>query len=182
MPRVIRRINIDCNAYFMEATRACRFRIYPDDKRQNEIYERLVLAKEFYNLLLERTIKSHKEGTGISMAALNRFINMLSYKAESAGMKVIMVDARDTTQECSSCHYIKKGEERLTLEDRTYHCNVCGMAMDRDVNASINILHRATTLGQRGSHAQGESVRPQREAVLEELRTYPANNRGSLGL
>ncbi len=51
MPRVIRRINIDCNAYFMEATRACRFRIYPDDKRQNEIDERLVLAKEFYNLL-----------------------------------------------------------------------------------------------------------------------------------
>ena len=120
MPRVIRRINIDCNAYFMEVTRAYKFRIY--------------------------------------------------------------LDARDTTQECSSCHYIKKGEERLTLEDRTYHCNVCGMAMDRDVNASINILHRATTLGQRGSHAQGEIVRPQREALLEELRTYPANNRGSLGL
>ena len=58
MPRVIRRINIDCNAYFMEATRAYKFRIYPDDKRQNEIDERLVLAKEFYNLLLERTIKS----------------------------------------------------------------------------------------------------------------------------
>ncbi len=120
MPRVIRRINIDCNAYFMEVTRAYKFRIY--------------------------------------------------------------LDARDTTQECSSCHYIKKGEERLTLGDRTYHCNVCGTAMDRDVNASINILHRATTPGQRGSHAQGESVRPQREAVLEELRTYPANNRGSLGL
>ena len=120
MPRVIRRINIDCNAYFMEATMAYKFRIY--------------------------------------------------------------LDARDTTQECSSCHYTKKGEERLTLEDRTYHCNVCGMAMDRDVNASINILHRATTLGQRGSHAQGEIVRPQLEAVLEELRTYPANNRGSLGL
>ena len=116
------------------------------------------------------------------MAAWNRFINMLSYKAESAGMKVIRVDARDTTQECSSCHCIKKGAERLTLEDRTYHCNVCGIAMDRYANASINILHRATTLGQRGSHAQGEIVRPQLEAVLEELRTYPANNRGSLGL
>ncbi len=58
------------------------------------------------------------------MAAWNRFINMLSYKAESAGMKVIRVDARDTTQECSSCHCIKKRAERLTLEDRTYHCNV----------------------------------------------------------
>ncbi len=45
------------------------------------------------------------------------------------------------------------------------------MQKDRDINASINILHRATTLGQRGSHAQGENVRPQQGAVLKELRT-----------
>ncbi|MGC8587380.1 MAG: zinc ribbon domain-containing protein, partial [Candidatus Micrarchaeia archaeon] len=84
------------------------------------------------------------------------------------------------TQECSNCHNIKKGEERLTLEDRTYHCDVCGLTMDRDENAAKVILKRAkllekvsskTTLGQRESHAQGESVRPQREAVLQELRT-----------
>ncbi|MGC8479187.1 MAG: zinc ribbon domain-containing protein [Candidatus Micrarchaeia archaeon] len=62
-------------------------------------------------------------------------------------------------------------DERLWLEDRVYHCNVCGLTIDRDINASINILHRATTLGQRGSYAQGESVRPQQEAVLKELRT-----------
>ncbi len=105
--------------------------------------------------------------------------NMFSYKAESAGMKVIKVDARDTTQECSSCHYIKKGKERLTLDDRIYHRNVCGMTIDRDINASINILHKATTLGQRESYAQGESVRPHKEAVLEELRTdktHPLQN------
>lgn len=47
--------------------------------------------------------------------------------------------------------------------------------MDRDVNASINILHNATTLGQRGSYAQGDGVRPQNGAVVEELRTYSAN-------
>lgn len=28
----------------------------------------------------------------------------------------------------------------LELSDRTYHCDVCGFTMDRDVNASINIL------------------------------------------
>jgi putative transposase len=41
---------------------------------------------------------------------------------------------------------------------------------DRDINASINIPNTAT-LGQTGSHAQGEAVRPQQEATLEELRT-----------
>ena len=81
-------------------------------------------------------------------------------------MKVIKVDARNTSKECSSCGNIQE----MPLSERTYICNRCGMTMDRDVNASRNILNRAT-LGQRGSHAQGESVRPQRGAVLVELRT-----------
>ena len=64
---------------------------------------------------------------------------------------------------------------------REYNCGRCGMRLDRDINASINILKRAT-LGQRGSHAQGEDVRPQQGAVLEELRTYPANAGEANGL
>jgi putative transposase len=91
---------------------------------------------------------------------------MISYKAESAGMKVIKVDARNTSKECSNCGNIQE----MPLSERMYLCKRCGLQIDRDINASINILHRATTLGQRGSYAQGESVRPQKEAVLEELR------------
>ncbi|ASI14114.1 IS200/IS605 family transposase OrfB [Candidatus Mancarchaeum acidiphilum] len=121
-------------------------------------------------LHIQNMVKNHNLAQSIYNASWNRFIQMLSYKAESAGMKVIKVDAKDTTQECSNCHHIKEGNERLTLGDRIYHCNVCGLTIDRDINASINILKRAT-LGQRGSHAQREGVRPQREAVLEELRT-----------
>ena len=106
---------------------------------------------------------------------------MLSYKAESAGMMVYHVDPKDTTQECSNCHNIKQGGERLTLNDRIYHCDVCGLTIGRDENSAINILNRARA-GLARSHAQGESVRPQKEAVLAELRTYPVNNWGSLGL
>ncbi len=58
----------------------------------------------------------------------------------------------------------------MPLSERTYICQRCGVSKDRDINASINILNRAT-LGQRGSHAQGENVRPQQEATLDELRT-----------
>ncbi len=47
----------------------------------------------------------------------------------------------------------------------------CFRSRDRNISISINILHRATTLGQRESHALGENARPQNEAVLEELRT-----------
>jgi putative transposase len=82
-------------------------------------------------------------------------------------MRVIKVDARNTSKECSNCGIIQD----MPLSIREYNCSRCGMQMDRDINASINILHRATTLGQRGSHAQGEDARPRQEAVLEELRT-----------
>ena len=60
--------------------------------------------------------------------------------------------------------------QSVPLSIREYNCSRCGMQMNRDINASINILDRATP-GQRGSHAQGEDARPRQEAVLEELRT-----------
>ncbi len=57
----------------MELTKAYKFRIYPDAKRQSEIELQLTLSKEFYNLLLEKSIKSYKEGNNkLSMQILNR--------------------------------------------------------------------------------------------------------------
>ncbi|MGC8483913.1 MAG: hypothetical protein ACP5OE_09760 [Thermodesulfobium sp.] len=51
-----------------------KFRIYPDSKRQLEIDLQFTLSKEFYNLLLEKLIKSYKEGNKkLSMASLNKF-------------------------------------------------------------------------------------------------------------
>ena len=125
-------------------------------------------------LNIQNMAKNHNLAQSIYNASWNRFINMLSYKAESAGMKVIKVDPKNTTQECSNCHNIRRGEERLTMNDRIYNCNVCGLTIDRDINASINILHRATTLGQRGSHAQGDmtsAIQQESKSRIDELRT-----------
>ena len=118
------------------------------------------------DLHIQNMVKNHNLAQSIYNASWNRFIQMLSYKAESAGMRVIKVDARNTSKTCSDCGNIQD----MPLSERTYTCNRCCMQMDRDINASINILNRAT-LGQRGSHAQGENVRPQQGATLEELRT-----------
>jgi putative transposase len=119
------------------------------------------------DLHIQNMLKNHRLAGSIQDASWKRFIQLLSYKAESAGISVVKVDARNTSKECSNCGNIQE----MPLSKRTYICNRCGMQKDRDINAAINILHRAATLGQRGSHAQGEDVRPQREAVLEELRT-----------
>ena len=109
-------------------------------------------------LHIDNMLKNHRLAQSIHNASWNRFIQMLSYKAESAGMTVIKVDPRDTSKECSNCGNIQD----MPLSVREYNCGRCGMQLDRDINASINILKRAT-LGQRGSHAQGEIVRPQQE-------------------
>ena len=118
------------------------------------------------DLHIQNMVKNHNLAQSIYDASWNRFIQMLSYKAESAGLRIIKVDARNTSKECSNCGIIQE----MPLSIREYNCSRCGMQMDRDINASINILNRAT-LGQRGSHAQGEDARPRQEAVLEELRT-----------
>ncbi len=122
------------------------------------------------DLHIQNMVRNHRLAQSIQNASWNRFINMLSYKAESAGMKVIKVDARNTSKECSNCGNIQD----MPLSIREYNCSRCGMRLDRDINASINILHKATTLGQRGSHAQGDmtsAVQQASKSRIEELRT-----------
>ena len=118
-------------------------------------------------MFFQNMVKNHRLAGAIHNASWNRFTQLLSYKAESAGLRIETVDARNTSKACSNCGNIQD----MPLYERTYNCQRCGMSKDRDINASINILHKATTLGQRESHSQGENVRPHQEATLEELRT-----------
>ena len=82
--------------------------------------------------------KGHNTGMhrSINDASWSKFIFMLSYKAQSAGRKLIKVDPRNTTQRCSACGSIVKKE----LSDRLHECPYCGFSCNRDYNASRNIL------------------------------------------
>jgi len=71
----------------------------------------------------------------IADVAWNQFIQFTSYKAEWAGRTVICVDPRNTSKRCSRCGIIVE----KTLGDRIHSCS-CGLVMDRDQNAAINIL------------------------------------------
>jgi len=90
-------------------------------------------------------------GKWINDAAWIMFSRILAYKAESAGCKVVFVNPGGTTIECSTC----KAQVPKTLHERMHTCPVCGLTMDRDLNASINILNRATA-GIAGSNACGD--------------------------
>ena len=64
------------------------------------------------------------------------FLQTLSYKAEEAGRTFIKVNPAYTSQDCSSCGH----RQTKKLSDRVHKCSCCGLKLDRDHNASINIL------------------------------------------
>ncbi|MEH2132477.1 MAG: transposase [Nostoc sp.] len=76
----------------------------------------------------------------INDAAWGQFITILINKAENAGLKVIAINPRGTSQKCSSCGTkVKK-----PLSERIHNCPNCKISLCRDLNASINIKNRGT--------------------------------------
>jgi len=75
--------------------------------------------------------------TLIGDVAWSQFITFTKNKAENAGSTMVMVDPKNTTQECSRCGTIVRKE----LKDRVHSCD-CDLVLDRDENAAINILRR----------------------------------------
>lgn len=57
-------------------------------------------------------------------------------KAEDAGSQVVLINPNNTTQLCSRCNQ----KVRKELSDRVHCCPFCGLTMDRDQNAAINIM------------------------------------------
>jgi ribosomal protein L37AE/L43A len=70
---------------------------------------------------------------------LNRFVELLTYKAKLLGKRVITIDERNTSKICSVCGHKKS---RMPLYQRIYHCKSCGTVLDRDQNSAINIMKR----------------------------------------
>jgi putative transposase len=88
------------------------------------------------DLHVNRMVHNHCLSKSISDAAWSQFFDQLSSKAEEAGRALIKVNPAYTTQDCSRCHH----RQKMPLSVRTYHCPCCFLVMDRDLNASKNIV------------------------------------------
>lgn len=75
----------------------------------------------------------------IQDAGWSAFVAMCEYKAVEAGTTVLKVNPKNTSQICSSCG--EKGPHK-DLSVRTHTCVHCGVVIDRDHNAALNILKR----------------------------------------
>lgn len=113
-----------------------------------------IAMEDFTLAFMNRNRHLAKSSLDVAMGA---FTQMLEYKAESAGIKLVKVDPKHTSQACSRCGQIVK----KSLSVRTHKCD-CGLILDRDVNAARNILQRgASLLGDLTWTEVGSCVSPQ---------------------
>lgn len=100
-----------------------------------QLYDGIALE----DLKIKNMVKNHHLSKSILDSGWSIFRQYLTYKAESAGREIAFVDPAYTSKTCSNCGAIF---ENLTLKDRWVECE-CGLSLDRDHNAAINILNRA---------------------------------------
>ena len=86
-------------------------------------------------------LKNRKLSKALSDAALGGFLEKLKSKGETLGIPIVQADRFfASSKTCSNCGHKK---ENLTLSDREYYCESCGVSLDRDINAAINLKHVA---------------------------------------
>jgi len=104
----------------------------------------------YEQLQIRNMVKNHMLAKSIHDAAWGRFLGWMKYYASMHGIVVVAVPPHYTSQDCSGC-----GERvRKTLSTRTHVCPKCGLVLDRDENAAVNILAKALdgTLGHKETH------------------------------
>ena len=94
------------------------------------------------DLHIKGMIKNHNLAKAISDVGLGMFKIFIQYKANITGTTINFIDRfAPSSKTCSSCNW---KNEQLTLKDRTFKCDNCNTIIDRDYNASLNILNFST--------------------------------------
>ena len=148
-------------------------------QRQREDFARktasaLILSHDliaYEDLKIRNLVRNRHLAKSISDASWSRFLGWLTYYGQVYHIPVIAVEPAYTSQDCSACGaYMKK-----SLSMRTHLCTQCGVVLDRDQNAALNILARALesvkgTLGHRETSGSPENASGQPASTLRSAR------------
>ena len=100
-------------------------------------------------------VKNRRLAKAVSDAAFGEFRRQLDYKTARTGAALHVVDRwYPSSKTCSKCGRVKA---KLSLAERVYRCDGCGLAIDRDLNAAINI--KVAGSAPETLNAHGETVR-----------------------
>ncbi|MCE7981989.1 MAG: transposase [Caldilinea sp. CFX5] len=97
------------------------------------VFEKLAVVDMMSN---HTQVFGNKLNKSIADVAWSQLAQFAAYKAEDAGRLFLQVDPRNTSKKCSRCQSIVPKD----LNVRTHDCPHCGLVLDRDHNAAINIL------------------------------------------
>ena len=104
------------------------------------------LARSYTTIVVEDLnvagmVTNHSLARHVSDASFGELRRQLEYKTAWYGTRLVIADRwYASSKTCSSCGHVKPD---LTLDDRTYRCGLCGLLLDRDVNAAINLARLA---------------------------------------
>jgi putative transposase len=96
------------------------------------------------DLSLEFMLQNGKLSRSAHDVGLGMFRALLDYKAIEAGVELVTVNPRNTSQTCSGCGMIVLKD----LSVRIHQCPDCGLTLDRDVNAAWNVLQLGRSCGE----------------------------------
>ena len=100
-------------------------------------------------------VKNRHLARSVSDAALGEFRRQLDYKTARSGAVLRVVDRwYPSSKTCSNCGTVKA---KLSLSERTFNCDACGLSIDRDLNAAIN--NQVAGSAPETLNARGEDVR-----------------------
>ena len=118
-------------------------------------------------------VKNRHLAKAVSDASFGEFRRQLEYKAARTGARLHVVNRwYRSSKTCSGCGRVKA---KLSLSERTYTCEGCGLVLDRDLNAAINIMVAGSAPETLNAH--GETVsrnRPSGHAVLVPVKCEPS--------
>ena len=132
-----------------------------------------LIAVEDLNI---RGLARTKMAKSIYDVAWGKFLTVLESVAVKCGVHFVKVSPYNTTQDCSQCGT----KVPKTLSIRTHECHKCGLSMDRDENAAVNILEKGLqavglTVSACGALVDGQALRQELLDVnLEAYVTAPA--------
>lgn len=108
-------------------------------------------------------MRNHKLAKSISDCSWSEFLRQLKYKSEWNERNLIQIDKFfPSSKTCNKCKFVNQD---LTLKDREWVCPNCGAKLDRDINASENILEQGLKIYNSGCGMQSESKQKREEAL-----------------
>ena len=147
------------------AARLARHHVRVRDTRQHFLHQvSNQLVKSHDRLVLEDLnitgiMSNRRLARAVGDAAWGELARQITYKQAWRGGQVMVADRWfPSSKTCSSCGQVKSD---LTLSDRTYTCDTCGLVMDRDLNAAVNLAAWAedhTPTVQNGAECGGARV------------------------